>query len=145
MSTWLKVLLGVTALGVVLAVVAGFLIVDSFKKGVAETEEAAARGKGFGFNNTLEACVRAGVRLTGSCNDKQLGCVLKTDAFLWGCVEAADYDAAYCAEVPASDGGAVTRRWARKTCAAHGQPDNESCAFALQVLPSFCTYREQVG
>lgn len=145
MPTWLKIVLALLVIGVVLVVVAGFLVAGLFKSGVAASQEAAAKGKGFGFNNTLDACVEAGVRLAGSCEEKQLGCVMNTDAFLWGCVEAANFDQEFCAEVPLSGHDAATRKWSRSACAAHGHAGSETCAFALQVIPAFCTYRKQTG
>jgi len=124
-------------------VVGGVIVVKVFKGQVEATENAAAEGRGFGFGGSLDRCTEEGVRRTASCEG--ITCTMQVHAFLWGCLENANHDAGYCASVASIENDAATARWTAKTCAQYGQPQNETCRFALTVVPSFCSYKSSSG
>jgi hypothetical protein len=140
MPTWAKVLLSVAAAGFLMLVVAGFVVVKIFKSQVEATERAAAEGRGYGLTVSIDRCTEEGVRRSGAC--KGLPCVFHVHSFMWGCLENATYDRAYCESVAPAGNDAATARWAAATCAEYGRPNDETCEFTLTVVPSFCSYKE---
>ena len=143
MPAWAKVLLSVLAAGILVLVVGGVIIVKVFKSQIEATERAAAEGRGFGFAEPLDRCTAEGVRRTGSCEG--VACTMQLHAFMWGCLENANYDAEYCASVAPIENDAATARWTAATCAEFGQPHNDTCRFVLTVVPSFCSYMSTSG
>jgi hypothetical protein len=140
MPTWAKVLLSIAAAGFLLLIVGGVAVVKFYKSQVEATERAAAEGRGYGLTVSIDRCTSEGVRRSGAC--KGITCAMHVHSFMWGCLENATYDADYCASVAPVENNAATARWAAKTCAEHGQPEDETCQFVMTVVPSYCSYVE---
>ena len=141
MPLWLKIGLAVVAVGIVLLVAAGVVVVKTVEKGVKAADLARAEGEGWGETGSLAVCVEEGVRRTGSCESNAYQCIFEIDAFLWGCLESAPFETAFCAEVPAAGNDPATLAWSQQSCARHGLPEHEQCAFNLSVVPAFCSSR----
>ena len=67
--------------------------------------------------------------------------IFEVNAFLWGCLESAPYETAFCVGVPATVDDPHTLTWSGELCARHGLPGNEQCAFNLSVVPAYCSSR----
>ena len=147
MPKWLKITLIIAGIGLFVLVAGGFLAARALKRGAENFEaaivQASADGKSFGTSVSLDRCVEEGVRRSGDCGGLNLTCVPKVAAFLWGCLEAAPYEAAFCELVPRSDDDDAVMGWGRHTCSRHGQGDRDLCVIAVATVPGFCTAKRQ--
>ena len=66
-------------------------------------------------------------------------------AFLWGCLEAAPFEATFCDGVPSPANDPAVERWARKTCRKHGKPDDRICVLVVAMVPAFCESQDSPG
>ena len=145
MPKWVKVLLAIVVGGVFLMVAAGTIIPIMLQQGFEDFEtaidEATAQGTTLGESATLDACVGEVVARSSRCEGASLTCVPGVTAFLWGCLEAAPFDPAFCDGVPSPEREKSVERWTRNTCREHGRPDDELCSLVISIVPAFCNAR----
>jgi hypothetical protein len=142
MPLWAKIVLGIVGLGFVLLVATGILIPKILQRTWESFEtamtEAGEQGTEFGASHSLDACLESGARRSGECQGMSLSCAPSVTAYLWGCLEAAPYDAEFCSNVPQANQDLAMERWARTRCRQYGQPDDEICMLTMAVVAGFC-------
>ncbi len=148
MPNWLKITLIVVGIGLLVLVAGGFLAARALKAGAegfeAGIEAASSAGKEFGASSTMDGCIENAVGQSAECSMFNLTCAPNAGTFLWGCLEAAPYDAAFCADVPDTrNDDADVIGWCWHACARHGQVDSDICTVVVGVVPGFCTAKRQ--
>ena len=147
MPRWMKIAVTIVGVGLFLLMAAGVVAARALKKGAAEFEQtmnqASEEGTRFGSMSTLDGCVAEVATRSGACREMSLTCMPGVTAFLWGCLEAAPYDVAFCREVPAAGNDQAVMAWGQRTCSRHGRPHDDLCQLAVSVVAGFCDSKKR--
>ena len=143
MPKWAKALLLLVAVAGVGLCAGSALLHRLFSQKVQEMETAGSEGGAWGASHTLAECVDEVARRSGACADVDVTCLPTVAGFAWGCFEAAPYDASVCDGVPVPTRETNAQAWALKECAARGMADDNSCAFGMMTVLSFCYNRSE--
>jgi hypothetical protein len=102
-----------------------------------------AEGKQYGLGKSSNACIDESLtradRVSGSMSkEESLHKVGQVKEFLRGCLQTAATDPALCEGVPVPSEFALSAMWQNNACAAHGRPNDRSCAELLRTIEEMC-------
>ena len=142
MSTGVKIILGVVALGILgcIAVCAGgYFWVENNKDDLAAmgTEQMAA-GEAFGLGTEQLGCIDEGLAMQDGCGEFDPMCEARNGIWLKACLGVATTSPGLCDGVPQKTDIIDSATWAVGTCANLGRPQDQPCGRLLQQVQEHC-------
>jgi len=142
MKTWVKVVIGLLAVGFVgaAALVGGIYYWVSKNKDtlIAETREAVEAGKTYGASHKKDECIEYSLTKLGDCGGFNLICETKNKMFLQTCLGSSAPQANFCDGIPKMSEIIATAQWTVQQCAKRGRINDQPCTRLMQAVTAHC-------
>ncbi len=121
----------------VLVAVVGLLYVGRHKdEWLAAGKKADEEGRAYAAGKTVNDCVDESLRHLRACSG--IGCEVRVQVFLSGCLKVAAPSPELCAAIPPRGEIMETAKWSLAECARRGLPNSQPCSRLFQEVQRHC-------